>query len=202
MCAHAFKQLTGYPGLVHLTLCAKRYNLEGDWFDDCCTAIFCGPCAIGQEHRELNIQGLGPGALLGIPSVHTHPNPIDYYIVCCCHEVSPGMNRLGQAGTCVRAVWSSPTCRTVPYRTLPTLPYLQRHWWVRRAALTRPLYPTYLTVPQGPLTVPATALVIGWWGRRPVLTRPPCTNPSVPTYMQVAWRPSPRRRRPSPSRLR
>lgn len=41
-----------------------RYNLEGDGCTDFLITWCCAPCAMCQEHRELNVRGMGPGALL------------------------------------------------------------------------------------------------------------------------------------------
>lgn len=57
-----------YTLLAHCSLCwlphwfergklRKKYNLKEDNVGDLCTTIFCGPCALCQEAREIKLRG-------------------------------------------------------------------------------------------------------------------------------------------------
>ncbi|KAH9478046.1 Cell number regulator 11 [Psilocybe cubensis] len=34
----------------------RRYNIEGDWLGDCAAALFCSPCELSQESREIDLE--------------------------------------------------------------------------------------------------------------------------------------------------
>ncbi|PPQ81569.1 hypothetical protein CVT25_013412 [Psilocybe cyanescens] len=34
----------------------RRYNIEGDWLGDCAAAMFCSPCELSQESREIDLE--------------------------------------------------------------------------------------------------------------------------------------------------
>ncbi|KAF8198524.1 hypothetical protein BJ912DRAFT_951707 [Pholiota molesta] len=34
----------------------RRYNIDGDWLGDCAAALFCSPCELSQESREIDLE--------------------------------------------------------------------------------------------------------------------------------------------------
>ncbi|KAF9041543.1 PLAC8 family-domain-containing protein [Panaeolus papilionaceus] len=51
MCGLGFLMQMGTRGAIR-----SRYNIKGGSCGDCCTSCFCGPCALTQESRELDLE--------------------------------------------------------------------------------------------------------------------------------------------------